>query len=101
MPIVRKREIENLEQMSGEELEGFLETLPAGQETVSELLDFLEDELYESECNHSLQHSMKFMMDRGLNFGKFTSWLTNNGGYCDCKVMEQIAPIWRRKFGDD
>ena len=101
MPILRKREIENLEQMSGEELHGFLETLPAGQETVSELLDYLEDELFESECNHSLQHSMKFMMDRGLNFGKFTSWLTNNGGYCDCKVMEQIAPIWRRKFGDD
>ena len=101
MPILRKREIENLEQMSGEDLQGFLETLPAGQETVSELLDYLEDELFDSECNHSLQHSMKFMMDRGLNFGKFTSWLTNNGGYCDCKVMEQIAPIWRRKFGDD
>jgi hypothetical protein len=101
MPILRKREIENLEQMSGEELQGFLETLPAGQETVSELLDHLEDELFDAECNHSLQHSMKFMMDRGLNFGKFTSWLTNNGGYCDCKVMEQIAPIWRRKFGDD
>lgn len=101
MPILRKREIENLEQMSGEELQGFLETLPAGQETVSELLDYLEDELFDSECNHSLQHSMKFMMDRGLNFGKFTSWLTNNGGYCDCKVMEQIAPIWRSKFGDD
>ena len=101
MPILRKREIENLEQMSGEELEGFLETLPAGQETVSELLDYLEDELFDTECNHSLQHSMKFMMDRGLNFAKFTSWLTNNGGYCDCKVMEQIAPIWRRKFGDD
>lgn len=101
MAILRKREIENLEQLSGEELQGFLDTLPAGQETVSELLDFLEDELYDTECNHSLQHSMKFMMDRGLNFGKFTSWLTNNGGYCDCKVMEQIAPIWRRKFGDD
>ena len=101
MPILRKREIENLEQMSGEELQGFLETLPAGQETVSELLDHLEDELFDAECNHSLQHSMKFMMDRGLNFGKFTSWLTNNGGYCDCKVMEQIAPIWRKKFGDD
>ena len=101
MPILRKREIENLEQMSGEELQGFLETLPAGQGTVSELLDHLEDELFDAECNHSLQHSMKFMMDRGLNFGKFTSWLTNNGGYCDCKVMEQIAPIWRRKFGDD
>jgi len=101
MAILRKREIENLEQMNGEELRGFLDTLPAGRETVSELLDFLEDELYDSECNHSLQLSMKFMMDRGLNFPKFTSWLNNNGGYCDCKVMEQIAPIWRRKFGDD
>ena len=101
MAILRKREIENLEQMSGEELETFLGTLPAGPETVSELLDHLEDELYDSECNHNLQHSMKFMMDRGLNFPKFTSWLSNNGGYCDCKVMEQIAPIWRKKFGDE
>src|SRR6187549_1502276 len=101
MAILRKREIENLERMSGEELEAFLDTLPAGQETVSELLDFLEDELYEGECNHSLQLSMKFMMDRKLDFPKFTSWLNNNGGYCDCKVMEQIAPIWRKKFGDD
>ena len=42
-----------------------------------------------------------FMMENGLDFGKLTNWLNNNGGYCDCKVMEQIAPIWRRKFGDE
>lgn len=101
MAILRKREIENLEQMSGEELQAFLDSLPAGQQTVSELLDYLEDELYDTECNHSLQHAMKFMMDRGLNFPKFTSWLTDNGGYCDCKVLEQIAPAWRAKFGDE
>lgn len=101
MPILKKREIENLEQLSGEELEAFLDSLPAGQQTISHLLDFVEDELFENECNHSLQYSMKFMMDNRLDFGKLTSWLTNNGGYCDCKVMEQIAPIWRGKFGDD
>lgn len=101
MPIIKKREIENLEQLSGEELERFLETLPARQETISELLDFVEDELYERECNHSLQYAMKFMMDNRLDFGKITSWLNNNGGYCDCKVMDEIAPIWRNKFGDD
>ena len=101
MPILRKREIENLEQMSGEQLESFLALLPAGPETVSELLDYLEDELYDAECNHSLQLSMTFMMERRLDFPKFTSWLNDNGGYCDCKVMEQIAPIWRKKFGDD
>jgi len=101
MPIVRKREIENLEQLSGEELQAFLDSLPAGQETISELLDFLEDELFDKECNHSLQYSMRFMMESKLDFPKITSWLSNNGGYCDCKVMEQIAPIWRKKFGDD
>jgi len=101
MPILRKREIENLEQMSSEELQAFLDSLPAGQQTISELLDFVEDELYESECNHSLQYSMRFMMENNLNFPKITSWLNDNGGYCDCKVLAEIAPQWRAKFGDD
>ena len=101
MPIVRKRQIENLEQLSGEELKAFLDTLPAQQNTISDLLDYVEDELYETECNHSLQHAMRFMMENHLDFGKLTSWLNENGGYCDCKALEQIAPIWRAKFGDD
>lgn len=101
MAILRKRQIENLEQMSGEELQAFLDSLPAAQHTISELLDFVEDELFETECNHSLQYSMRYMMENRLDFGKITAWLTNNGGYCDCKVMEQIAPKWRAKFGDD
>jgi len=101
MPVVRKREIENLEQMSGEELQSFLDSLPAGQATISRLLDFIEDELYDAECNHSLKYAMRFMMENRLDFPKITSWLNENGGYCDCKVMEQIAPIWRGKFGDD
>src|SRR5438105_1568978 len=101
MPVVRKREIENLEQMSGEELQVFLDSLPAGQDTISGLVDFIEDELYENECNDSLQFAMKFMMDNRLNFPRLTSWLNENGGYCDCKVMAEIAPKWRAKFGDD
>lgn len=87
--------------MNGEEMEAFLDALPAGQTTISELIDHVEDELYDAECNHSLQYSMRFMMEKHLNFGKITSWLTDNGGYCDCKVLEQIAPQWRGKFGDD
>jgi hypothetical protein len=101
MPILRKREIENLEQMSGEELEAFLESLPERQSTISEMLDYIEDELYETECSHTLHHAMRFMMDNRLDFPKLTSWLNGSGGYCDCKVLEQIAPIWRGKFGDD
>ena len=101
MPIVRKREIENLEQLNGEELERFLDRLPAGAETVSKMLDFVEDELYENECDHHLRYAMRYMMDNRLDFPKLTSWLNENGGYCDCKVMAEIAPHWRAKFGDD
>lgn len=101
MPIVKKREIENLEQMSGEELERFLGRLPAGAETVSKMLDFIEDELYENTCDHHLRYAMKFMMDNRLDFPKLTGWLNENGGYCDCKVMDEIAPKWRAKFGDE
>ncbi len=101
MAILKKRQIENLEQLSGQELQAFIDSLPAAQHTISELLDFVEDELFETECNHSLQFSMRYMMENHLNFGKITSWLSDNGGYCDCKVMEQIAPKWRAKFGDD
>ncbi|MBC7898588.1 MAG: DUF2695 domain-containing protein [Saprospiraceae bacterium] len=101
MAILRKRQIDNLEQLSGEELQAFIDSLPDAQETISELLNYLEDELYDKECNHSLRYSMQYMMEKNLNFPKLTGWLTDNGGYCDCKVMEQIAPEWRRKFGDD
>jgi hypothetical protein len=65
--ILRKREIENLEQMSGEELQAFLDSLPAGQK-LSANTDYVEDELYDSECNHSLQYSLRFMMENSLNF---------------------------------
>jgi len=101
MPIVKKREIENLEQLSGEELQRFLDRLPERQQTISRMLDYIEDHLWESECDDHLKHAMKFMMENDLDFPKLTAWLNQNGGYCDCKVMEQIAPIWRAKFGDD
>jgi hypothetical protein len=101
MPVIRKREIENLEQMSPEEVQGFLDSLPERQDTITDLLDYIEDELFDSECDHHLRHAMRFMMENRLDFPKLTSWLNENGGYCDCEVMKQIAPKWRAKFGDD
>lgn len=98
MPIVRKREVENLAQMNGEELEVFLENLPAGQYDIEDLFDFLEHKLENEECNHSLRFAMQFMMENRLNFPKLSAWLQQNGGFCDCKVLEQIAPEWRKAF---
>lgn len=98
MPIFKKREIEKLEQMNGEELEAYLETLPAPKEKIEALFDYLEMKLEDETCTHSLKYAMQFMMENRLNFPKVTSWLNNNGGYCDCKVLEQIVPVWRKVF---
>lgn len=98
MPILKKREIDNLEKMTSEELEEFLKTLPAGQFDIEELFDFLETKLEREECKHSLRFAMQFMMENKLDFPKLTQWLQRNGGFCDCKVIEQITPIWRRAF---
>jgi hypothetical protein len=98
MPIVRKREIENLEQMNGEEIEAFLANLPSRKEQIEDLFDFIEFKLEREPCNHSLRFAMQYMMENRLNFPKVTSWLNENGGYCDCKVLEEITSKWRGKF---
>ncbi|HSK72963.1 MAG TPA: DUF2695 domain-containing protein [Pyrinomonadaceae bacterium] len=100
MPILKKRQIQNLEQLSGEELAEFLESLPAGQYDIEDLFDFLEMKLEREECNHSLRFAMQYMMENRLDFPKLTSWLQENGGFCDCKVLEQIAPEWRKAFDE-
>ena len=101
MPILRKRQIENLAQLSGEELNEFLASLPAGQYDIEDLFDFLEFKLEKEECNHSLRFAMQYMMENRLDFPRLTSWLQENGGFCDCKVLEQIAPAWRAAFGEE
>ncbi len=98
MPVIRKRQIEALAQMSGEELEKFIASLPAGKENIEELFDYLETRLEKEPCNHSLRFAMQFIMENHLNFPKITGWLNDNGGYCDCKVLEQITQEWREVF---
>lgn len=98
MPIVRKRQIEAIQQMTGEELEGFLESLPISKDRIEELFAFLNAELARSECDHTLRFAMQFMMRKMLPFPKVTAWLNDNGGYCDCKVLETIETEWKKVF---
>jgi hypothetical protein len=98
MPVVRKTQIENLQQMSGEELERFLEALPASQMDIEELFDFLETTLEKRDCNHTLRYAMQFIMENRLNFPKLSGWLSANAGTCDCQVLERIVPEWRKVF---
>jgi hypothetical protein len=99
MPIIRKRQIEAMQQMNGEELAAYLESLPISESQIEKLFGFIEDELDKTPCDHTLKNSMRFMMRNMLPFPKVTAWLNDNGGYCDCKVLENIETEWRKVFG--
>jgi hypothetical protein len=99
MPIVKKREIEMIAQMNGEELDRFLLRLPASKEQLEDLFDTLDMKLADEPCDHTNRHSMQFLMQNGLSFPKVSGWLSQNGGYCDCKILIEIASEWWKVFG--
>ncbi len=98
MAILRKRQIEMVSQMNGEELEKFFQSLPATKDELELLFEYIEDELYDTECNHTSHFALHFLMKNNLPFPKIIAWLNANGGYCDCKIMENIEKEWRTAF---
>ncbi|MFV0389719.1 MAG: DUF2695 domain-containing protein [Pyrinomonadaceae bacterium] len=100
MAIVKKREIEIMEQLNGDELERYLGKLPASKQQFDELFAFLEAKIAQNGCDHTSRYTMQFMMQRMMNFAKVSGWLSQNGGYCDCKILEEIAVPWRKMFAE-
>jgi hypothetical protein len=98
MAIIKKREIEVMAQLSGEELEGYLYKLPASKKQFEALFRYLEIRTEKEACDHTSRYAMQFMMQNMMNFGKVSGWLSQNGGYCDCKILEEIAVPWRELF---
>jgi hypothetical protein len=43
---------------------------------------------------------MQFLMEKRLNMPKVMSWLNENGGYCDCEVLENIEKQWFLAFDE-
>ncbi len=98
MAIVKKREVEVMAQLSGEELERHLVKLPARKEQFDKLFDFLALKLENQACDHTSRFTMQYVMQKAMNFPKVSAWLSQQGGYCDCKILEEIAVPWREIF---
>lgn len=101
MAIVKKREVEIMAQLSGEALDKHVKTLPAGKEQFDRLFDFLEGKLDGVSCDHTSRFTMQYVMQKAMNFPKVSAWLSQQGGYCDCKILEEIAIPWREIFAEE
>lgn len=98
MPLIKKRQLENWSQLSGDDRERFIENLPATREQIEDLFDYLDVRLAKVECEHDLKFTMQFLMENRLNMPKFMSWLNENGAYCDCEILQNVEPQWFQAF---
>lgn len=90
MPLIKKRQLEVWAQLSGEERERFLASLPATKDEIEDLFDYLDRRLQDESCLHNLRFTMQFLMENRLNMPRVMSWLNENGGYCDCEVLSTL-----------
>lgn len=100
MAIVKKREVEIMAELNNEELVKHLEKLPAKKEQFDALFNYLETKLATQECDHTSRFTMQYLMQKMMDFPKVSAWLSQQGGYCDCKILEEIAIPWREIFTD-
>ena len=91
----RKRIARDLRLKARQEFEA---GIPMSQGNFKGLFDFLDEQLTETNCDHSLKLSISFLQTRNLdNIETITQWLIVNGGYCDCEVLANVE----EKFDDN
>ena len=101
MPLIKKRQLEVWGQLSGEERTRFLESLPATKDEIEDLFDYIDRRSQNESCVHNLRFTMQFLMENRLNMPKVMSWLNENGGYCDCEVLQNIEKKWFEAFVEE
>lgn len=101
MPLIRKKQLENWSQLSGDERTRFVENLPAAKERIEDLFDYLDRRSEDESCTHDLKFTMQFLMENRLDMPKFMSWLNENGAYCDCEILGNVEPQWFKAFDDE
>jgi Protein of unknown function (DUF2695) len=47
-----------------------------------------------------MEHTIKFLMKKGIHVPKMMTWLNENGGYCDCEILKTVEDDWEEVFGD-
>jgi len=61
--------------------------LPLPPDQLQQLFDWLDTELAEQDCDHTLRLVQAWCAQAGVEAGPVEAWLRANGGYCDCEAL--------------
>ncbi len=83
-----------LQQVKLRERERAIAALPLSTFELQLLFDYVNKELQNSGCDHTLSGTLRFVKRRALNEHLIISWLESYGGYCDCEVIANVESEW-------
>lgn len=69
---------------------------PLPEPQMQALFDVLRRERALEKCDTTLRLVKGWLKEQGLAFERVEAWLHENGGYCDCEVLLNAEPAWRK-----
>lgn len=81
----RKRELKKGFQAA--QRKAMRESFPLSVIALRELFERLDEKLSTEGCDHSLGLTNAWLAERKLEPAPVIAWLHDNGGYCDCEVL--------------
>jgi hypothetical protein len=88
----RKKLLENIQINTQKQFE---DNLPMSLDKFKKLFDYLDKELSGKECDHTNNLTKEYLNKIGQNnVEAILEWLSNNNGYCDCEILENIEELF-------
>ncbi len=83
----RKRQLKR--QARDNERKSFLDAMPITLSQARNLLETLGMKL--THCDHTHRLTREWCIGQSANVDAVVEWARNNGGYCDCEVLANLA----------
>jgi hypothetical protein len=64
---------------------------PLSRSNFAALRAYVSDHVEEEGCDNTLRHAQTFLAGQALDAASVTAWLKEEGGYCDCEVLYNVA----------
>lgn len=69
------------------------ESFPVPFTALKELFDFLDERLSDAVCDDTLRFTREFMQQNAIDESLVIPWLEDNGGHCDCEVLDNVEGV--------
>jgi uncharacterized protein DUF2695 len=69
---------------------------PLPDQSLLVLFDHVQHCLDVAPCDHTMQHTLGWLMAAGHRVEPVVDWLREHGGFCDCEVVANARDHWEQ-----